>query len=361
MKARVFRPDLPKGRRILAISDIHGNLSYFRALLDKVTFCEKDILILLGDFLEKGPQSLDTLRFIMELTEKYTVWPVCGNCDGWHSIYRRDPEEMSSPVREYLNEKPQALLSQMCAKIGFPVTPDMDIIKMRDALREPFRAEFEFLENLPHIIDTPHYTFVHGGLPEGRLDELDAFKCMKNDCFMHQGRHFDKWCIVGHWPVMLYGENITCANPIIDRESRIISIDGGCVLKDDGQLNALIIPDSGSEDFDFISYDHFPKHRVCAPQQASPHSYYIRWGDNTVRVLNRGDEFSLCEHMRTGYRMEILNKYLYSDEACTHCNDCTDYVLPLEVGDTVSVVEKTGHGYLVKHKGVSGWYFGRLE
>ena len=36
-------------------------------------------------------------------------------------------------------------------------------------------------------------------------------------------------------------------------------------------------------------------------------------------------------------------------------------LLPLSPGDVVSVVEETSRGYLVKHKGVSGWYFGALR
>ena len=59
--------------------------------------------------------------------------------------------------------------------------------------------------------------------------------------------------------------------------------------------------------------------------------------------------------------MRILTKYLFSDGEFTDCNDCTDYVLPLEAGDEVSVVETTSEGWFVKHKGVSGWYFGELE
>lgn len=208
---------------------------------------------------------------------------------------------------------------------------------------------------------TQNYTFVHGGLPEGELDELDAPSCMKNDEFMRQGRKFDKWCIVGHWPVVLYGGDVTNANPIIDRENRIISIDGGCVLKDDGQLNALIIPFDGSEDFETVYYDKFPVRRVKTAQKASERSCYVKYGDSVVRVLERGAEFSRCEHIRTGYRLDILTKYLYGAGEVCRCNDCTDYVLPLEAGSEVSVVETTSRGCLVKHNGISGWYFGQLE
>ena len=159
----------------------------------------------------------------------------------------------------------------------------------------------------------------------------------------------------------LYRQDITCANPIIDRESRIISIDGGCVLKDDGQLNALIIPRNGSEDFTFTAYDPFPVRRVKSAQAGSERSIYVRWGDNEVEILSRGEEFSRVRHVRTGYELDILTKYLYGESGVVRCNDCTDYVLPLKAGDEVSIVETTSRGYLCKHDGVSGWYYGELE
>ena len=70
--------------------------------------------------------------------------------------------------------------------------------------------------------------------------------------------------------------------------------------------------------------------------------------------------FSRCVHVRTGYELDILTKNLYGESGEVRCNDCTDYVLPLEAGDEVSVVETTSRGYFVKHNGVSGWYGGEL-
>ena len=76
---RISRPKLPAGQRTIVISDIHGNLPYFKALLEKIHFSDRDLLILDGDFLEKGPDSLGTLRFIMELSKHDNVYPILGN------------------------------------------------------------------------------------------------------------------------------------------------------------------------------------------------------------------------------------------------------------------------------------------
>lgn len=100
--------------------------------------------------------------------------------------------------------------------------------------------------------------------------------------------------------------------------------------------------------------------KVSTYQAKGEKSYYIRWGDNEVEVLERGEEFSRCRHIRTGYEMDILTKYLYSDEKICTVNDSTDLILELSPGDEVSVIEETSRGCLVKHKGTSGWYFGEL-
>lgn len=355
MLPRIEKLRLPPGRRIIAISDIHGNLPYLDGLLEKLPLREDDILIILGDFVEKGPRSLDTLRRIMALSKTHSVHAICGNCDIWAPLFDGEMGNWSDTMIPYMERKPYSLARQMCAELGIAFSPDMEYEPMRRRIMEHFVPELDFLRRMPTVIETEDYVFVHGGIPE---DKSDAWNFMKYDRFMERARPQEKWTIVGHWPVMLYHQNTVEANPIIDREKKIISIDGGCVLKDDGQLNALIIPEAGSTDFSFAAYDSFPRARVLDSQSASEKSWYIRWGDARVEVLERGDEFSRCRHKRTGYEMDILTKYIYPDGTV---NDCTDYVLPLRPGDIVSIVEETGRGFLVKHKGVSGWYSGRLE
>lgn len=351
-----------QGRRIIAVSDIHANLPYFKGLLEKINFCDDDILIIDGDFLEKGENSLGTLRYIMQLAEKGNVHALCGNCDSWAEVIDGDTYFVPEKLLKYMLFKKSGICWEMFRSMGIELAEGIDLEPHMGALGERFAPEWQFLRSMPQIIETPSYIFVHGGIdPNKPLTEHTAGEVMKFDNFMGAGYSFDKWIIVGHWPVMLYLEDHVCANPIIDRERKIISLDGGCVLKDDGQLNALIIPCEGSEDFSFAAYDPFPVKKVLQRQEKSAESYYIRWGDNKVQVLERGREFSRCRHVRTGYEMDILTKYLYTDEEFTSCNDSTDLVLELNPGDEVSLIEETSTACLVKHKGTSGWYFGKLE
>ena len=349
------------GRRILAVSDIHGNLPYLKGLLERVDFGPEDELIVVGDFLEKGPSSLDTLRYLMALCRGGNVHVTMGNCDDWNDIFHMGPE-YDERIMHYMFYRKCGLLWEMLNIAGIDPFELEDLAGAKRELAKAFPAEWAFLDSIPHAIETEHYIFAHASVRPGKpLREHTVSDLVTCDAFLKQGWRFDKWVIVGHWPVMLYHNDIVCARPIVDRDARIVSIDGGCVLKDDGQLNALIIPFEGSEDFDWDAYDPFPERVVKTAQEGGGRSYYIRWGDSRVQVLRRGEEFSRCRHVRTGYEMDILTKYLFTDDTLTDCNDCTDYVLPLRPGDRVRVVETTSRGYFVKHEGVSGWYFGELE
>ena len=255
----------------------------------------------------------------------------------------------------------RCLLVQMGHAAGFETRGPEELPALREVVRARFGPELAFLEAMPEILLTPDYLFVHGGVAdEAHLEGLDAWKCMKNDNFRGQGHSFDKYVIVGHWPVTLYHEDIPSAAPIFDWEQKIISIDGGCVLKIDGQLNALILPSEDSEDFSWQAWDGLPVYTALDSQEASQNSLNIRWGRSQLEMLEPGEEFSLCRHLETGRVMPILNSYLRHTGDTLWCEDSTDYRLPVSPGDQLSMVYSTSRGYLMKKDGVTGWYMGRL-
>ena len=358
--ARILRPVIEPGRRVLVISDIHANLPYFHGLLRKVGFCSDDVLILNGDFLEKGAESLRTLREVMALADQGNVIPIMGNCDDWAAIFSPDTH-WEKNLQKYLRFRRRGLLWDMTLELGLNPLELPAFEQFKRLLAEHFRAEFAFLDALPQAVQAGRYTFAHAAVYPGKpLEAHTVGELLRCDAWYNLGYSFDNWVVVGHYPVMLYCDDIVCANPIIDRERHIACIDGACVLKDDGQLNCLIIPDITGDGLSFEAYDPFPVRTVLSDQAASERSAYIRWGDSRVQVLEPGGEFSRCRHVRTGYELDILTKYLFTDGKYTDCNDCTDYVLPLKAGDRVGVVEESSRGYFVKHNGVSGWYFGAL-
>lgn len=359
-QAIVIRPQLPSGRRIIAVSDIHGNLPFFLGLMDQIKLTPDDILVLVGDMLEKGQDSLPLLRHLMALSKTHTLYPLCGNCDGLVLRFFETDALDQRFFSFYLPQHPESTLRQLAREGGFDQTEDLS--RLRADLRRAYPEVWAWLKDMPTILETEHLVFVHGGVPSlDHMEELERWGCMKNDDFLDQGRSFDKWVIVGHWPVTLYHPDIPSSAPMFLPDRKIISIDGACVLKVDGQLNALILPSEESEDFTWAAYDGLPTAVALDRQEASKHPVNIRWGRSALELLEEGEETSLCRHLETGRVLPILNSYLRRGPKGLWCEDSTDYALPVTPGDRLTVVAPTKHGTLCKKDGVTGWYYGRLS
>ncbi len=363
MKAKCLKLNLPADRRIIAISDIHGNLDYLTNLLEQVEFSEDDILFILGDSCEKGPKNLETLRYIINLTKTGTVFSVLGNCDTlFEDVFVENNPENDAELLNYLLYRDESLLNDMLKELGTPVNERSDMATLKAQLRVSFAQEFKFLRSLPTIIETQKYIFVHAGLQSDDLNNQDNELCLSTDAFMEQGLRFTKFVVVGHWPVTLYNKFRPSANPIIDMQSKIISIDGGNILKNDGQLNALMIDNADSDKLGFSFYDFFPQALTTESQvESTLPTINIPWIDNQISILDREEEFSYCEHVSSGHKLRILNKYIFTRDGKTYCLDSTDYQLALQENDVVSIIEKTSEGTLVKKDGITGWYYGSLR
>ena len=82
MITTVRHVSLPKGRRVIAISDIHGHPDHLRRLLKQIDYTPDDTLILDGDLIERGPDSLGALRLSRAL-QKQGAYVLAGNVDLW--------------------------------------------------------------------------------------------------------------------------------------------------------------------------------------------------------------------------------------------------------------------------------------
>lgn len=364
MSVTVKHIQLPAHKRAFAVSDVHGNTDYLKGLLNQVGFGRDDILILLGDLAEKGADSIGTLRYVMELCSTHTVHAVCGNCD--RLLFDRDIS--SQWLFHYRGSwNGNHMMNEFSRLLDIPLHSPSDVDRLRVQAERHFPDLVRFLTSLPIILESERYIFVHGGIPgEDCLthpETLDPWGCMKNDHFADQGYAFrNKWCIVGHWPVTLYRTEYICANPFISPAQQIVSIDGGCTIKRDGQLNALFLPAKPSADgFTWSSYDALPTAAALDPQEPSRQSINIPYGSNRLEILERGEEFCLCRHLSTGKTISILSRDIRETDHGVFCEDSTDYRLSVRPGDILSIVEKTSRGWLVKKNGITGWYHGRLE
>ena len=349
---------LPEDRRVLAVSDIHGNLEYLQGVLAEAAFTPDDVLVVVGDLMSKGLRSLDTLRYVMELSRTHTVYTVAGNCD---DVLLRDftSEMIFHACTQWGEHMP---LGQMQRELGFPLSGPEDVPALLRAVEEHFAPELAFVDQMATILESEHYLFVHGGVPRpADFQGLDAWSCMKNDDFLSQGVSFPKWCVVGHWPTTLYWEGLLCHEPYFVPERKIASIDGACVLKVEGQLNALALPPGGEGPFRWYRYDALPKARALDGQRASRVYRSFKWTDRWVEPIREEGGCVLCRHRSDGELYWIPSVRLWREGADVCAMDSTDYRLEVAPGDVLSLVAVTGRGAFAKKDGVVGWYAGGLE
>lgn len=61
---------------IYAMSDLHGQYDKYRQMLEKISFCDDDILYILGDVIDRGEGCVDILK---DMSMRHNVYPIIGN------------------------------------------------------------------------------------------------------------------------------------------------------------------------------------------------------------------------------------------------------------------------------------------
>lgn len=139
--------------RKFAISDIHGCRKSFAALLDKVKFTTDDVLYLLGDYIDRGPDSKGVIDLIWQLQASgHTVHCLKGNHE----------EMLLDDYGETYRDK----------NLG------------DEALRSSFKVDYvqdipgnylRWMNILPHYLEVDNYLLVHAGFefifPDPLLDK----------------------------------------------------------------------------------------------------------------------------------------------------------------------------------------------
>lgn len=376
MNVTITRTAFDPGARVLAVSDIHGHPDWLRRVLVRANYrAGEDYLVIVGDLIEKGPDSLGAIREAMALSAaSERVFVLMGNVDLWRVSGILDDSGASDGwlyrnVADFTRYWGSSLFTELCREVGISYDSLVDFSAARAEVARRFADELHFLASRPVILDTPTACFVHGGLPcpLAEIDSLttrDAFDCLKYDAFLgdlaRRGEsRFPRPVVVGHWPVSLYRSDILSPEPYLDEAHNVIAIDGGCGLKRDGQLNCLILaPDGG---VDWVAVDDLPTVTALDAQAPSANSISIGWGDNGVRRLDEPapEGYAAVAHIRTGRRLLIPAGDIWEEDGESYCQDITDYILPVTAGDTLAVIKVMPDGLLAKRAGVVGWYRGR--
>lgn len=138
-----------------AIGDIHGGAKTFRALLEKINLQREDRVYLLGDYIDRGPNSRGVLNIILKLKDAgFDVRPIRGNHDDMliRSIHNDHDEFSLNYVQVW----------------GAKTLQSFGITSLKD-LPERY---IQFLQELPYLFEDGQFIFVHAGLDMSKDDPV---------------------------------------------------------------------------------------------------------------------------------------------------------------------------------------------
>lgn len=196
--------------RLIAIGDIHGDISKLNRLLNKLGLQEDDTIVFLGDYIDRGLYSRQVIDKLVQLSK-------CCHCEflmGNHEYYLL----MMLDGNKYAE--------QFFLEYGGIQTLDS-----YGSIKNIFKIHGDFFNNLKHYYLTEKYLFVHAGIrPDKSLEEQDELDMLIiRDNFINHKHKLKQKVIFGHTP---YKE------PYIEDDK--IGIDTGCGKYSDSPLTALI-------------------------------------------------------------------------------------------------------------------------
>ena len=212
-------------RRILAVGDVHGEADGLERLWKKIAFDdERDLLVFLGDYIDRGAAPVDVLRFVRAQVERYeNVHALCGNHEAMMLAYLKQ----YGRGRTFLGHFDIWLMN------GGKVTK-----KQLDALPEAESEELiAFVKARPlyHRVqrDGQSVLFVHAGVNPARKKQTSQDLLWIRDSFFDNYRGAEL-VVVGHTPTQaLDGRNVPLFLP-----NNIIACDTGSFLPD-GRISCV--------------------------------------------------------------------------------------------------------------------------
>jgi serine/threonine protein phosphatase 1 len=153
--------------RTFAVGDVHGDLAALKALLKKLPLLgADDTLVFVGDYLDRGPKSLEVVRHLRSLssrTEARIVTLRGNHEDAWLRV-------IDEGWIEFLIPRPNGAFETFRSFARLP-PPTLDDTPSAHELRAMQRGAFfppdvvEWMRSLPYFYEDEHAIYVHAGLP----------------------------------------------------------------------------------------------------------------------------------------------------------------------------------------------------
>ena len=230
---------VPDGRRVYAVGDMHGRLDLFDALTERIRNDRSDWngnveVVLLGDYIDRGPQSAQLLDRLASGLPGWARWTLLrGNHEQAMLDALGDEPHATNALRLWLDNGGRRALRSYGLDNGLVLGNDLPAITHAALERVP-QAHFDLLGGLRRTRRIGDYLFVHAGIRPGvPIDaQHDQDLLWIREPFLDS--RDDHGCCVVH------GHSISAE--VVERPNRI-GIDTGAYAT--GRLTALVLEGDG--------------------------------------------------------------------------------------------------------------------
>lgn len=220
-------------KEAFVISDVHGCLEPFLALLDKWNK-ETQVLVLLGDYIDRGKQSYEVLQHIMQLKETYGTQVVV--CKGNHEVMFLDAIRKPHPENYYAETTGLETINSFLHAKGLTQFKPKEF-------SEIFSDVCQAIDDMLHYYTFGNVLFTHAGFqslfgsnwentaPNYFLFIRDHYKRPNKTGYVN---------VFGHTPTHLIHNDFGVWT---SNDNKYVGIDGGYAYG--GNLNAIVIHQDG--------------------------------------------------------------------------------------------------------------------
>lgn len=206
-------------RRIIAVGDIHGYLEPLENLIKEINPEEEDLLIFIGDYIDRGPVSKDVVSYLITLSlSNRNVFFLKGNHEDMllGSIgYKAVVTDLSTWLYNggTVTLKSYGMSSDEVIQLG-RLWDDAE--RYRSIINYIPNAHLNFFLNTKLWLESENYFFCHGGVdPHYTID--DGKKNIKDLLWMREHLYYDsynwrKTVVCGHTPLteVLVKDKLIC-------------------------------------------------------------------------------------------------------------------------------------------------------
>jgi len=208
------------------VGDIHGCYSKMRSLYNDTlskNLSEDDTLIFLGDYIDRGERSFETIEYLIALARMHRTVFLKGN----HESMLLEYISGRSDGRVYFYNGGEKTLQSYRRALGSFSMPE---------------SHLSFFKSLVLYYEGDNFIAVHAGL-NPKIDTMESQSeedmLWIREAFFNADKRWDMTVIFGHTPVRLLSGSIR--RPHYDMRRNIIGLDTGAVYG--GVLSCLRWPD----------------------------------------------------------------------------------------------------------------------